>query len=112
MPYTVRPDMLGVAFQTTGVLLVLTALRSTRPRRATLTLAFIAFAIAATIKQLFIVAPIVSTLLLVAQCLRRRLPVSMLVGALVTGLAIVIALYGFEELSPRDGCRRPSSRRP
>ena len=98
MPYTVRPDMLGVAFQTTGVLLVLTALSHPRPHRAALPLAFAAFAVAAAIKQLFIIAPIVSTFLLFAQCLRRRLPLSMLVGGLVTGLAIGLTLYGSEEL--------------
>ena len=32
IPFTVRPDMLGVALQTTGVLLVFSVLRSERPR--------------------------------------------------------------------------------
>ena len=40
MPYTVRPDMLGVALQTTGVFLVLSALRSERPGRIILAAAF------------------------------------------------------------------------
>src|SRR5262249_32561121 len=35
IPFAVRPDMLGVALQTTGILLVLSALGTSQPRRTT-----------------------------------------------------------------------------
>ncbi len=45
--FEVRPDMLGVALQTLGVLLVLSALRIERHRHATILTAFAAFGLAA-----------------------------------------------------------------
>jgi hypothetical protein len=99
MPYTVRPDMLGIALQTTGVLVVLSVLRSHKPRRATLVAAYTAFGLAACIKQQFIVGALVSTFLLLAACARGRLSSRLVVPGLLTGLVIVLVVYGTEELA-------------
>ena len=44
MPYTVRPDMLGVALQTTGVFLLLKAIESERPSGKSIALALLSSA--------------------------------------------------------------------
>ena len=73
VPFEVRPDMLGVGFQTTGVLLLLAALRGGTARRRGFLAAFACFGLAAGIKQLFVVAPAISTVLLLAAWRRGRL---------------------------------------
>jgi len=99
MPYTVRPDTLGVALQTTGVFLVLSALCSERPRGITLQVAYIAFGLASCVKQHYLMAVIVSTVLLLVAWLRGRLSFQLVARGLFTGLAIVLIVYGTEELA-------------
>jgi len=99
MPYAVRPDMLGIALQTTGVLLVLSTLQSARSAGAVLPAAFAAFGLAACIKQQFVAAPAVSALLLVSACVAGKLPYKFVVRGLATGVAIVLLVYGIEELA-------------
>jgi hypothetical protein len=98
MPYTVRPDMLGVALQTTGVLLVLSALRSERPRGIILAAAFAAFGLALCVKQHYVAAPAISTILLVSAWLRGRLAFHMIACGLLTALVLIVVVYGTEEL--------------
>ena len=100
MPYTVRPDMLGVALQTTGVLLVLSVLRSERPRGTTL---------AGGLRRVWVGRlhqttfhrgePLISTVLLLTAWLRGRLSFKLIARGLLTGLAIVLIVYGTEELA-------------
>jgi hypothetical protein len=97
-PYTVRPDMLGVALQTTGVFLVLSALRSERPGRITLTAAFATFALAFCVKQQFVAAPAVTALLLLTACLRGRVSSDHVASTFLTYAAIVLVVFGTEEL--------------
>jgi hypothetical protein len=99
MPYTVRPDMLGVALQSTGVLLVLSVLRSERPRGIILAAAFAAFGLALCVKQHYLAAPAVSTFLLLSAWVRGRISFNVVTGGLLTGLAIVLVVYGTEELA-------------
>jgi hypothetical protein len=98
MSYTVRPDMLGVAPQTTGVLLVLSVLRSERRNGTTLAAAFSAFGFALCVKQHYVAAPAISTFFLMSAWLRGHLSFNLIMRALLTGLAIVLAVYGTEEL--------------
>jgi hypothetical protein len=98
MAYTVRPDMLGVALQTTGVLLVLSVLRSERPKGTTLAAAFATFGLALCVKQHYVAAPAISTFFLMSAWLRGHLSFNLITRALLTGLAIVLAVYGTEEL--------------
>ena len=73
MPYAVRPDMLGIALQTTGVFLVLSVLRSERPRGIILAAAFAAFGLASCVKQHYVAAAAISTLFVISAWLRGRL---------------------------------------
>jgi len=99
IPFAVRPDMMGAALQTTGVLLVLSVLRSARPGRAMLPAAFGLFGLAICIKQHFIVGPLVSTCLLLAACRRGQVAFRLIVGSLLTGLTLALVVFGTEELA-------------
>ncbi len=58
IPFTVRPDMLGVGLQTTGVMLVLAALRSERASGRAIAGAYAAFGLAICVKQHFVGGPV------------------------------------------------------
>jgi hypothetical protein len=97
LPFECRPDMLGVGVQTTGVLLVVASLLEDIPRASRLTAAFVCFGLAACIKQQFVVAPAICTVLLVAAWLRGRIDLVNVALPLLTALAIVFIYYSFEE---------------
>ncbi len=97
--FEVRPDMLGVAFQTLGVLLVLSALRTERHRHARILTAFAAFGLAAAMKQLFVMAPAISTFLLLRAWRRGRLASEPIGRAIVLAFSILLVVYGTEELA-------------
>ncbi len=99
MPYSVRPDMLGVALQTTGVFLVLRRLQSGDSNDGGLSAAFAAFGLAACIKQHFVVAPLISTALLLVAWRRGRVPLQSVGRGLLVAIAIVLVVYGAEELA-------------
>ncbi len=99
MPYAVRPDMLGVALQTTGVFLFLSVLRSERPRAIILAAAFAAFGLAAGVKQHYVAAAAISTFFLISAWLRGRLAFTLVTRGLLAGLTIVLVAYGTEELA-------------
>lgn len=97
-PYSVRPDMMGIAFQTTGLLLVLTALRSKKRRGVMVAAAFTAFALTVCVKQHFVVVPVVSTVLLLAAWRRDRHASLLIGGGVLLASTIVLAVYGTEEV--------------
>ena len=99
MPYSVRPDMLGVALQTTGVFLILSVLQSERPSGTITAAAFAAFGLAFCVKQQYVVAPALSTVLLVTAVARGRISSRLVGRGLLTGLAVVLVVYGIEELA-------------
>jgi len=101
MPYSVRPDMLGVALQTAGVFLVLRQLESGGSEIGGLSAAFAAFGLAACVKQHYIIAPLISTGLLLVAWLRRRITLWPIVRAVLVAVAIVVFVYGAEELATR-----------
>ena len=96
LPFEVRPDMLGAGLQSTGVLLVLKALHSERPRPM-LVWAFACLGLAVCIKQHFIVTPAFSAVLLLYARLRGRLSVGAIVLPLLVVTAIVVVYYAVEE---------------
>jgi hypothetical protein len=98
-PYSVRPDMMGIALQTTGLLLVLTVLRSKRRRGVMLVAAFAAFALAACVKQHFVVVSAISTVWLLAAWRRDRYASRLITRGLLMALTIVLLVYGAEELA-------------
>ena len=99
MPYTVRPDMLGVALQTTGVFLVLSVLRSEQPREIILSAACAAYSLAACVKQHYLAAPAISTCFLISAWLHGRLSFKLVMRGLLAGLAIILVVYGTAELA-------------
>lgn len=98
LPVMVRADMLGVALQAGGVLLVLRALGPGRPGGALIPAAYLAFAAAFCVKQTLVVAPAVSTALLAAARVRGRLPSRPLEQGVLLALALVGVVYGAEGL--------------
>jgi hypothetical protein len=99
LPVAVRPDALGVAFQSLGVLLVLSILRSPPTGRARYLGAYAAFGIALCIKQHFLMAPILSTGLLLGAWRGGRLPFRLISQGVLLFSAIVVSVYGGEELA-------------
>jgi len=98
MPYSVRPDLLGIAFQSAGVLFVLSALAEEKRRGARLVAAFAAFALAFCTKQHLVVAAAISTGLLLWSWRRGLVPFKVVERALLVALAIAAVVYGTEEL--------------
>jgi hypothetical protein len=96
LPFEVRPDMLGIALQTTGLWIVLATLEEGRPTRA-LGWAFACFGLALCIKQHFVAVPAFSTALLLMAAARGRLPFRAIVLPVLLALAIVGLCYGLEE---------------
>lgn len=96
--FTVRPDTLAIAAQTTGFALALTALR--RGREASISLvaaAGVAFAVAACAKQHVIVAGGVAAILLLVSAARGRVRWSAALIGLSLGVIVTAAYYGCEE---------------
>ena len=100
-PFAVRPDMVGVALQTAGILLVLSALQAERPGAAKLLSAYVAFGLAVCVKQHDVGAAAISTGLLLAAWLRGRLPFRSMVSCLLIATAIALVVYGAEEFATR-----------
>ena len=94
LPVTVLPDMLGVALQTSGILMALSALEPERRSRARVLAAYAAFGLALCVKQTYVVAPAICTALLVAARVRGRLPSRAVGQGVVLALAVVGAVYG------------------
>jgi hypothetical protein len=99
LPYAVRPDMLGVALETTGIFLVMSVWVTGRPGAKILPVAFVAFALAACTKQHFIAAPLVSALFLLIGCLHRQLSFKLVVRSLLAGIVVLFVVYGAEEFA-------------
>jgi hypothetical protein len=98
-PFVVRPDMLGVTLQTTGVLLVLSVLLSERPRKTTLIAAFASFGLAICVKQHFLAGPLVSTCLLAAAWRRKEVALRSIERGLLTAFTLAFVVYATEELA-------------
>jgi hypothetical protein len=99
VPFEVRPDMLGILLQTTGVLCVLAALHSQNPGAVPLLPAFAGFALAVCVKQTFVAPALVSTTLLVAAWRRGRIDLARIERGLLLAFLIVFTVYGIEEFA-------------
>ena len=99
LPFEVRPDMLGIAIQTWGVVLFFGALEREKPGKRAILLAFVCFALAACVKQHLVVAPAVSAIFLVAAAGRGRITMRTAAGTLLLALGIVLLYFGLEELA-------------
>ena len=99
MPFTVRPDMLGVAFQTTGVFLLLKAIESERPAGRAIVLAFAAFGLAICVKQHFVGGPIGGTFLLLWAWRRGRVSLRAVLLGMLLAFVIVAIFFAAEEVA-------------
>jgi hypothetical protein len=98
-PFAVRPDMIGIALQTAGVLLVLSALQANRPGAAKLLLAYAAFGLSVCVKQHNVGAAAISTGLLLAAWMRGRLALGRIISSLLVAASLVLVVYGVEEFA-------------
>jgi hypothetical protein len=99
MPYTVRPDLAGIALQTAGILLILRSLYSERPGGLAIVCGLAAFGLAICVKQHLVGGFITGTILLLWAARRGRVaPRLIALGVFVSAL-IVAAVYGIEELA-------------
>ena len=101
IPFTIRPDTLGILFQTAGILWAMTALRQERPRPGLIYLAFAAFGLAACVKQHLVAGPTVTLVLLTRAYWRGRVPFRVIERSLMLIILIVGVIYGAEELLTR-----------
>jgi hypothetical protein len=98
-PYTVRPDMLGVGLQTTGVLLVLRAYCSKRAGGRGIVGGFAALGAAICLKQHLVGGCFAATVLLFWAWCRGRVSLRLVGLGVLTAGAIVATVYGVEELA-------------
>ena len=94
----VRPDTLGVAFQTIGIVLILSVLLDEGKSRSAgrIAAAFVAFALAFCVKQHLVAGAAVSAALLLAAWFRGRLPSRAVERAGMLALAVVALIYGLD----------------
>ncbi len=98
LPFEVRPDLLGVALQTWGVVLIFAALlENGPPDKLKILLGFAFFALAGCIKQHLVVTPGVAFLLLIGARTPGRPGWKLITGALLLEAIIFLFYYGFEE---------------
>jgi hypothetical protein len=90
--------MVGIGLQTAGVLLVLLAVREEGWRGGRMMGACAAFALAFCTKQHFVVAAIISTGLIVWKTRQGHVPFKLVERGLLLALAIVVLIFGSEEL--------------
>jgi hypothetical protein len=95
-PFAVRPDMAGVALQTAGVLLVLSATRGEIGSGRRVIWGYAVFGLAACVKQHLVAAAAVSTMLLLLDSRGDRVRLGILARGLAVGAGIVALIYGLE----------------
>jgi hypothetical protein len=98
-PFSVRPDMFGVALQTTGVLLVLTWWQNRGAGRSSGSWAFALFGLAFCTKQQFGTAAVITVCLWMTLWRQGQVPLKPLAHGLAVAMALVVADYGAEELA-------------
>ena len=97
LPLEVRPDVLGIGLQTTGILLVLSVLNSHSLAEGKLMAAFVCFGAALCIKQHFVMAPLISFGLLIRAWTLGRIGVMSIARVVLITCSIVVLCYGTEE---------------
>ncbi len=95
-PFTVRPDMVGLALQTWGVVLVLGALEKPATAGRRLVWAYIAFGLAVCVKQHLVAAGAVSTLVLLLAWRRGQIRSDAIVRGLASAALVASVVYGLE----------------
>jgi hypothetical protein len=101
LPYAVRPDLLGVSLQTTGILWVVSALEAGELKGGRLVAAYVFFGLAFCIKLHFIMSPIVCTGLLLEARRHGRISGTSIALSLLSLFVVVFLVYGIEELATK-----------
>ncbi len=96
LPFTVRPDMVGLALQSWGVVWVLAALEKPATASRRLVWAYSAFGLAFCVKQHLVAVGAVSTLLLMLAWRRGQLRSDRIVRGLVVAGVLASVVYGLE----------------
>jgi hypothetical protein len=96
--FSVRPDMMAVALQTTGVVLLLSWLKSPGDGVAKLTWAFALFGLAVCTKQQCAMAAVISLGLLLAAWRQGRAPAKAVVHAVLLAAATITTVFCVEDL--------------
>jgi hypothetical protein len=97
LPLEVRPDILGIGLQTTGILLVVSAINVPRVAVGGVAAAFACFGVAMCVKQHFVMAPLISSLLLVRAWVRGQIALVSIASCGLIAMTIVVFYYGTEE---------------
>ncbi len=97
LPLEVRPDVLGIGLQTTGILLAVSAIHVSRVSLRSQAAAFACFGVAMCVKQHFVMAPLISFLLLVRAWARGQIAFVSMASCGLIALTIVLFYYGTEE---------------
>ena len=93
-----RPDTLGLALQTLGIVLTLSAVCGEARRSGRVLAAYAAFALAFCVKQTLVASAVVSTVLLATAAVRGRLPAKAFERGVIVALAVSISIYGADHL--------------
>ena len=99
MPYTVRPDMLGVGIADDRRLAGSEGDHGSRRGGLASSGGFAAFGLAICVKQHFVGGLLAATVLLIWECRRGRISPRAIFLGLLSAAAIVAAVYGTEELA-------------
>ena len=98
-PFAVRPDMIGIALQTSGILLVLSAYFEKTPQTAKVLFAYAAFGFAVCVKQHQVGAAVVGIFMLLAAWRRGRVSFRLIVYSLMIPALILLLVLGAEEFA-------------
>jgi hypothetical protein len=102
-PVSVRPDMLGVALQSAGLLLILSAERGGRGSGWRIIWGYVAFGLAICVKQHLVAEAAVGTAWLVLNRRAPAVPLAAVARGLAVAGAIVTAVYGAEWVITQGG---------
>ena len=95
-PFTVRPDMMGLALQSWGGALFLEAMEKPATAGRRLVWAYSAFGLAVCVKQHHVAAGAVSTFLLLLAWRRGQVRTETIVRGLASAACVVSVVYGLE----------------
>ena len=96
LPVEVRPEMLGVACQTWGVVLLVGEILRERPRAPIIVLSLIFVALAACVIRQVALTPAVSLFLLASACKNGSVRFRIIPAALLVDAIIILGYYIFE----------------
>jgi len=95
-PFAVRPDMLGIALQSAGLYLILSALVGEGRSNSRILWGYVAFGLALCVKQHLVVEAGICTVFLIWKSRGAGIPISTIARAIAVCALIVTTVYGAE----------------